>query len=210
MLRCFPDLNVASAKVPIYQPCVSSFKAPICQNINEWGTSSTATTLLVSDSITMGYQIFLVALSSLLLSCISAAPSKPEPIIQVRDRGTTLPFVARLNVSGSTLPEIDRAHVAGLKERARKLQNDSTHFQDKRQSSFGVINEAVFYVASVGVGTPASLFELIIDTGSSNTWVGSGRAFVETTSSQTNGQLMEVTYGSGFVVGQQCKFPVYY
>ena len=42
---------------------------------------------------------------------------------------------------------------------------------------------------------------LIIDTGSSNTWVGATKAFTPTSSTQETIDLVEVTYGSGFFVG---------
>ncbi len=62
---------------------------------------------------------------------------------------------------------------------------------------------------------------LLIDTGSSNTWVGAGKAFVHTATTKDTGNLVvcdvcsftsytfssddmqEVTYGSGFVIGTQ-------
>lgn len=62
---------------------------------------------------------------------------------------------------------------------------------------------------------------MLIDTGSSNTWVGAGKAYVRTETSQATANLVvsdvcsftsytylsdnvqEVTYGSGFVFGKQ-------
>lgn len=62
---------------------------------------------------------------------------------------------------------------------------------------------------------------MLIDTGSSNTWVGAGKAYVRTETSQATANLLvsdvysltshrylsdnmqEVTYGSGFVFGKQ-------
>ncbi|TFY59242.1 hypothetical protein EVJ58_g5896 [Rhodofomes roseus] len=44
---------------------------------------------------------------------------------------------------------------------------------------------------------------LIVDTGSSNTWVGANQAYVQTTSSTSTGQTVEVTYGSGEFQGTE-------
>lgn len=46
----------------------------------------------------------------------------------------------------------------------------------------------VTYTTSVGVGSPATQYTLLIDTGSSNTWVGAGKAYVKTSTSKSTGQ----------------------
>ena len=62
------------------------------------------------------------------------------PVVQVREPNVRLPFKRFFNISGSTIPDIDRARAAHLKELGSTLS--------KRQSSFSVTNEAVIYVAS--------------------------------------------------------------
>ncbi|KAG0323565.1 hypothetical protein BG000_002582 [Podila horticola] len=69
-------------------------------------------------------------------------------------------------------------------------------------------NQAVAYVASVGFGSPATDYNLIVDTGSSNTWVGAGKAYVPTsTSRKTADKVSEdnirVEYGSGSFSGAE-------
>ncbi|EMD38104.1 hypothetical protein CERSUDRAFT_152732 [Gelatoporia subvermispora B] len=64
-------------------------------------------------------------------------------------------------------------------------------------------NEAIQYVATVGVGTPPTDYTLIVDTGSSNTWVGAGKPYVKTNSSHDTGQQVSVTYGSGSFSGEE-------
>ncbi|EMD36785.1 hypothetical protein CERSUDRAFT_51231, partial [Gelatoporia subvermispora B] len=54
----------------------------------------------------------------------------------------------------------------------------------------------------VGVGTPATDYSLIVDIGSSNTWVGAGKAFQESCSTEITGQKVSVNYGSGFFSGE--------
>jgi len=43
--------------------------------------------------------------------------------------------------------------------------------------------------------------DLIVDTGSSNTWVGAGTPYVKTKTSVDTGEPVEVFYGSGFFSG---------
>lgn len=62
------------------------------------------------------------------------------------------------------------------------------------------------YTASVGVGSPATDYTLLIDTGSSNTWLGAGKAYVKTSTSSSTGKSVSVTYGSGSFSGTECEF----
>ncbi|OBZ76476.1 Polyporopepsin [Grifola frondosa] len=98
-------------------------------------------------------------------------------------------------------PPPDRqARAKALKLRA---QANLGKFQHRAIFDVPATNQAVQYVANVGVGTPPTQYSLLIDTGSSNTWVGAGQAFVETNSTVNTGQLVEVVYGSGFVIGEE-------
>jgi len=69
--------------------------------------------------------------------------------------------------------------------------------------SVPVTNEVVTYIASVGVGSPATQYNLLVDTGSSNTWVGAGKAYVRTSTSTSTGGSVSVTYGSGSFSGTE-------
>jgi len=64
-------------------------------------------------------------------------------------------------------------------------------------------NQAVSYIASIGVGSPATDYNLIVDTGSSNTWVGAGKAYVKTKTSVQTANRVAVTYGSGSFSGTE-------
>ncbi|EPS97851.1 aspartic proteinase [Fomitopsis schrenkii] len=64
-------------------------------------------------------------------------------------------------------------------------------------------NQGEDYVVSVGVGSPPTFYNLLVDTGSSNTWVGAGQAFVKTSTSKATGQQVEVSYGSGAFEGEE-------
>lgn len=65
------------------------------------------------------------------------------------------------------------------------------------------------YTANVGVGSPAKDYTLLIDTGSSNTWIGARKAYVKTSTSVDTGKTISVTYGSGSFSGTECKFFIY-
>ncbi|KIK41818.1 hypothetical protein CY34DRAFT_12798 [Suillus luteus UH-Slu-Lm8-n1] len=59
----------------------------------------------------------------------------------------------------------------------------------------------VQYTTSVGVGSPATYYDLVVDTGSSITFVGTGKKYVRTSTSVPTGQKVNVTYGTGFFTG---------
>jgi len=113
---------------------------------------------------------------------------------------TTIPFAKRIqeeNLVG--LLQRDQARARALIKAAKQAR------LGKRASagSIPATNEAVTYVASVGVGTPPTQFDLIVDTGSSNTWVGAGTAFKSTSSTVQTGASVSVTYGSGSFSGNE-------
>ncbi|TDL16264.1 hypothetical protein BD410DRAFT_808244 [Rickenella mellea] len=64
-------------------------------------------------------------------------------------------------------------------------------------NSIDVTDAGVTYTMQVGVGTPPTEYTLLIDTGSSNTWVGAGKKYVQTSSSKKTGENISVTFGSG-------------
>lgn len=56
---------------------------------------------------------------------------------------------------------------------------------------------------NVEIGSPSSQYKLILDPGSSNTWVGAGKAYVATSSSQQTNDTVSVAYGSGNFTGNE-------
>lgn len=66
-----------------------------------------------------------------------------------------------------------------------------------------VTDSGVTYTANVGVGSPATDYTLLIDTGSSNTWVGADKKYTPTSTSQSTGATVSVTYGSGSFSGKE-------
>lgn len=100
----------------------------------------------------------------------------------------------------------------------RRPKLSATSFKDfaakenARRSSFAkasaaasgtapAINEDVTYVAATTVGSQT--FDLIVDTGSSNTWVGSGTKFSAGSTGTSTGKKFSVSYGSGDVSGTE-------
>ncbi|OSC99238.1 family A1 protease [Trametes coccinea BRFM310] len=109
----------------------------------------------------------------------------------------TLPFARRFNTTGAAkLLQIDQARAKAFKNRNARATPDV-------RAPFNVpaANQAVDYVTNVTIA--GRQFTLLIDTGSSNTWVGARpleNPFLPGLTSLT-GNLMDVTYGSGFFTG---------
>ncbi|KAG8694113.1 hypothetical protein FRC09_010053 [Ceratobasidium sp. 395] len=64
-----------------------------------------------------------------------------------------------------------------------------------------VVNEDVSYIAPVKVGNQT--FRLVVDTGSSNTWVGAGTPYTPGPTATKDGRPVAVKYGSGSFSGEQ-------
>ncbi|KLO16772.1 family A1 protease [Schizopora paradoxa] len=150
--------------------------------------------------------------ASLLVPVFLAVSSFAAPVPQVK---VSLPVSVRFNLTDGKLPDIDRARAARLFEIGRAKEHQVSGavdgalddvFNAKRAataSSLAVTNDAVSYVANVGVGNPATQYSLLIDTGSSNTWVGAGKKYVQTSSSTNTGHSVVVNYGSGSFSGTE-------
>ncbi|KAH8992602.1 acid protease [Lactarius hatsudake] len=75
--------------------------------------------------------------------------------------------------------------------------------RDATGDTIDVTDAAVTYTASVGVGSPATDYTLLIDTGSSNTWVGADKKYNRTSTSKSTGKSVSVSYGSGSFSGTE-------
>jgi len=67
--------------------------------------------------------------------------------------------------------------------------------------SIDATDSGVAYTINVGVGQPPQYFTLIVDTGSSNTWIGAGQPYHPTSTSQATGEQVTVAYGSASFSG---------
>ncbi|KAG1802548.1 aspartic peptidase domain-containing protein [Suillus subaureus] len=134
--------------------------------------------------------------ASLLTTLLLALSIAASPV-EIRNSPITLPIARRLNTSGGTINILQHDQ-----SRAAALKNVGENTLNRRTGSIAVTNDAVGYIAAVGVGSPATTYNLIVDTGSSNTWVGAGTAYVKTSTSVDTGEPVAVTYGSGSFSGK--------
>ncbi|KAG1865900.1 aspartic peptidase domain-containing protein [Suillus subalutaceus] len=124
-----------------------------------------------------------------VLSSADASPLRP-------DAGkATLSFAARVNARGVVnIAAADRA-------RAQAMKQAGSMGERAGRSSFSITNAVVTYTAQVGVGSPATEYTLLIDTGSSNTWIGANTPYNPTITSVDTGSTVAVSYGSGSFSG---------
>src|SRR6267154_4516965 len=149
----------------------------------------------------------LIMFSAFLLTTLFMALSITASPVDVRNCVITLPITRRLNTSNGTINilEHDRARAAALK-------GISASPLDRRITSDPIVNVAFNYVANVVIGNfhfsckfnlereiaaangSSYTDELIIDTGSANTWVGANKQYVETPTSVNTGKNMNIPY----------------
>ncbi|KAG0705810.1 acid protease [Suillus ampliporus] len=126
----------------------------------------------------------LPVLAFLLLS----ARASPHP--RTASSTAALKFAVRINSNGiKNIAAADRARAQVL------VENGGS-------SSIDVTNAPTIYTADVGVGSPPT-HTLLVDTGSSNTWIGGSKSYEKTSTSQDTGNTFSVTYGSGSVSGEE-------
>jgi cathepsin E len=96
--------------------------------------------------------------ASFLTTVLLALSAAATPLIQVRDSPITLPLSRRVNAtSAHNLLKHDIARVKALKARAKALQDGK--FEEAAIVNQPLDNQAVTYIATVGVGSPATFCE---------------------------------------------------
>ncbi|KAG1812711.1 acid protease [Suillus variegatus] len=123
----------------------------------------------------------LLALLALSFFSLSAS-ALPRP----RTASTTaaLKLAVRINSYGiKNIAAADRARLKVL--------------QAGGSSSINATNTVTTYTADVGVGSPATYYTLLVDTGSSNTWIGSNKAYKQTATSRDTLHKFKVPYADG-------------
>jgi saccharopepsin len=108
---------------------------------------------------TAPFLLFVLA-ATLTAAAPTAAPGASNPLKFDVTRN-------KFGAKGVRLVDADRARVEAIKSRFQ----DGPASQSGSSFSFPITNAAVTYTASVGIGSPPSYYTLLIDTGSSNTWV---------------------------------------
>jgi cathepsin E len=126
------------------------------------------------------------------------------PTIQFNNASLArFPVVKSMGASGAlNLVTCDRARVARFKAMGQP-DTSVTPFADALLASVPATNQAVTYTVNVSVGNPPTIYSLIVDSGSSNTWVGAGTPYGPTNTSVNTGDLVEVQYGSGLFLGEE-------
>ncbi|KAG2067498.1 acid protease [Suillus decipiens] len=116
-------------------------------------------------------------------------------LVQAGNSPISVPLTNRLHFSNGTdnLLERDRARVKALRDSGMR-----------RQSLVNVplTSDYVRYFLAVGIGNPPTTYNLVLDSGSANTWVRASK-YVETGSSFCTGQPVAVNYDSGSFSGTE-------
>ncbi|KAI0342244.1 acid protease [Trametopsis cervina] len=140
----------------------------------------------------------LLATLTLALLCTSS------PVL-IRENPVKLTLARHFNFTGSAkIIEADQARARALKTRTH-VPPAQFGAAANAASSGPLTNTAVTYTAEVLVGSPATTYNLIVDTGSSNTWVGAdpSKPYVPTPPSEDTGEEVFVEYGSGLFIGEE-------
>ncbi|KAJ8591296.1 acid protease [Rhizopogon salebrosus TDB-379] len=119
---------------------------------------------------------------------------RASPHSQTLPRTAALKLAARINSNGiKHIAAADRA-------RARALLAG----RSGGGSSINATNTGMLYTVDIGVGSPPTDYTLLVDTGSSNTWIGASKSYEKTETSQDTGNSFSVEYrGSTSVSGEE-------
>ena len=103
---------------------------------------------------------------------LAAVDARPATTHVINENHVRIPFVRRHNLTGTSLVASDRARASFFKNRHTNTRTAAPPGTGVSGPSafFDVTNTVVSYLAEVKVGSQT--FDLIVDTGSSNTWVG--------------------------------------
>ncbi|KAI0760882.1 aspartic proteinase precursor [Trametes elegans] len=126
-----------------------------------------------------------------------------NPVV-VRDSPVRSDVVRRRNGSRTSAQELlahDQARARAFNTAGKEgLRNVADVFA----VNASVVNSAYAYTVNVGVGTPPTQYSLLVDTGSSNTWIGArGKNYTKTGSSVDTGKQVVLAYGAGSFSGQE-------
>ncbi|KZV82619.1 acid protease, partial [Exidia glandulosa HHB12029] len=105
----------------------------------------------------------------------------------------TLPLTKRIDHSKvKNIVKSDQARAKGLK---------NVNKGDGEREPVNAFANGIAYVVNVAVGSPAATYSLIVDTGSSNTWIGADKSYQASNTSFPLDEFVSVSYGSGFFEG---------
>lgn len=127
--------------------------------------------------------------------------------IEIRANSITLPLAKKLDTSGGAqyLVDQDRARVRTLIKRGLNIVSQ----HNRRDVAVPAAeSQAVVYIAQVNFGSSTTEYNLVVDTGSSNTWVGAGQPWTPDSSTTSDNEAVSVIYGSGQMEGTLYTGPV--
>ena len=122
--------------------------------------------------------------STLLALCAAATAATASPFV-VRDSPVSLPLARRVAYTGAAkIIEQDQA-------RAQLLKNVG-HGKGgaQKRSDLVAVNQLTHYTVEVGIGSPATTYTLLVDTGSANTFIGVNQTYVKTSTSKDTGNTV--------------------
>ncbi|KAG2064018.1 acid protease, partial [Suillus decipiens] len=123
----------------------------------------------------------ILALPALAFLSLSASAL---PHARTASREATLKFAVRTSSYGNkNIAAVDRVRIQNLQAK------------DGGSSSVNIANAGTSFTADIGVGSPPTYYTLLLDTGSSNTWIGAKKPYQPTDMSQDTGGTFKVAYG---------------
>ncbi|KAH8080683.1 acid protease [Cristinia sonorae] len=152
--------------------------------------------------------LFTAALTLLSLLSPGLLHVASKPITPVRKSPVTLPFARRMNVTGGRdIFRMDQARAKSLKtvSSIHGAQSKEELKKSAAGAAFGVpsTNQGVDYIVEIEVGTPPTKYNLLVDTGSSNTWICCETTYNPSDTSFDTGNGVYVEYGSGVMTGEE-------
>ncbi|KAG2363192.1 aspartic peptidase domain-containing protein [Suillus spraguei] len=131
---------------------------------------------------------YLLALPGLAFISLSAS-ALPHP--RAASSTAALKLAVRINTYGiKNIVDADRARIQALRAGG--------------SSSVNATNVGMLYIADIGVGSPATYHTLLLDTGSSNTWIGGTKSYEQTITSHDTGNQFYAAYGGhSYVSGKE-------
>ncbi|KAH9896007.1 aspartic proteinase from Irpex Lacteus [Cubamyces lactineus] len=100
----------------------------------------------------------------------------------------------RFNFTGSLgkILQYDQERARALHARGMALATGSAPPPIPDVGNVSIQNQLATYLATVNIGAPPTSYELIVDSGSANTWVGSGKPYVQTSTTRRSRDNVDV------------------
>ncbi|KAH7091014.1 acid protease [Auriculariales sp. MPI-PUGE-AT-0066] len=125
-------------------------------------------------------------------------------VLSVARAHVSVPITSHVDVSRlREIASVDRARSSSLRLASKIRASGKGGALESRFKNAAITNGVVSYTIELGVGTPPTDYKLLVDTGSSNTWIGAGKAYTKTSTSVDTKQAVAVQYGSGSFSGEE-------